>query len=192
MDSQLTHNHMIPELFVHNVVATIQLESDYIDIERLGQTLPYTNYDRNKFAAITIRLSDPVCTCLLFTSGKLVVTGASSWTEGLLTAYCIRDILAKVFNGKVFNVISYDVQNIVAHVEIGHSLDLESMYNDNSREATFQRNLFPGLIYRPLDQNIVLLCFKSGKVVITGGKSLTHIKGQWTLAWENVKNYIVK
>ena len=36
-------------------------------------------YDKAKFAAITIRLSSPECTTLLFSSGKLVVTGGRTW-----------------------------------------------------------------------------------------------------------------
>jgi hypothetical protein len=34
---------------------------------------------QGRFAAITIRLENPRCTALLFTSGKLVITGVKSW-----------------------------------------------------------------------------------------------------------------
>ena len=40
-------------------------------------------HDRQKFAAITLRIAEPMCTVLLFTSGKMVLTGArasySAW-----------------------------------------------------------------------------------------------------------------
>jgi transcription initiation factor TFIID TATA-box-binding protein len=42
-----------------------------------------------RFAAITIRISNPKCTALLFTSGKLVITGVRSWYECLLASLCI-------------------------------------------------------------------------------------------------------
>jgi transcription initiation factor TFIID TATA-box-binding protein len=185
---------MTPEPRIHNVVATIQIECEPINIMRLNQLLPYSSYDKSKFAAITIRLADPVCTCLLFTSGKLVVTGASSWNEGLLTAYCIRDILRETCKGQSFRIISYDVQNIVAHVEIplrqGQSLDLDKIYAENSKEVTYQRNMFPGLIFRALDNNIVLLCFTSGKIVVTGGKSVQHISRGWKELWPRIRPYV--
>jgi transcription initiation factor TFIID TATA-box-binding protein len=131
---------------------------------------------------------------LLFTSGKLVVTGASSWNEGLLTAYCIRDILRETCKGQSFRIISYDVQNIVAHVEIplrqGQSLDLDKIYAENSKEVTYQRNMFPGLIFRALDNNIVLLCFTSGKIVVTGGKSVQHISRGWKELWPRIRPYV--
>jgi transcription initiation factor TFIID TATA-box-binding protein len=184
-----------PEPEIHNVVATIQIECEPINIHRLSQILPYSSYDKSKFAAITIRLADPVCTCLLFTSGKLVVTGASSWDEGLLTAYCIRDILAETHLGQTFRIVSYDVQNIVAHVDIpmapGQSLDLNRFYEEHAKEVTYQRNMFPGLIFRSLKYPIVLLCFTSGKIVVTGGKSVKHITKGWETLWEQVRLYVV-
>ena len=176
------------------MVATIQIECEPINIHRLSQILPYSSYDKSKFAAITIRLADPVCTCLLFTSGKLVVTGASSWDEGLLTAYCIRDILSETHQGQTFRILSYEVQNIVAHVDIplkpGQTLDLDRLYAEHAREVTYQRNMFPGLIYRSLSRRVVMLCFTSGKVVVTGGKSVHHITAGWASLWEEVKKYV--
>lgn len=185
---------MEPEPQIHNVVATIQIQCNPINISRLSRLLPFTTYDRSKFAAITIRLADPVCTCLLFTSGKLVVTGAGSWNEGLLTAYCIRDILRDTHRGEFFHIISYDVQNIVAHVDIplktGHGLNLDRFYSENCKEVTFQKNMFPGLIFRAIGNTVVLLCFKSGKVVVTGGKSVKHIYKEWHQLWPRVQQYI--
>jgi transcription initiation factor TFIID TATA-box-binding protein len=185
---------MDPEPKIHNVVATIQIECKPINIARLATLLPYSTYDKSKFAAITIRLADPVCTCLLFTSGKLVVTGASSWNEGLLTAYCIRDILRETHTGQTFRIVSYDVQNIVAHVDIplnqGEYLNLDKFYSENAKEVTFQRNMFPGLIFRAVENSVVLLCFNSGKIVVTGGKSVKHIMTGWKQLWPRVKRYI--
>jgi len=180
----------LPELQVHNVVATIQINCEPIDINYLRDILPYTSYDKSKFAAITIRLSDPVCTCLLFTSGKLVVTGASSWEEALLTGYCIRDILRESFHGKRFEISSYTVQNMVAHIKVGRKISLERMAEENNREITYQKNMFPGLIFRSLDCSVVLLCFSSGKIVITGGKSISHLSQSWKFLWKTVSRYL--
>lgn len=179
-------------LSVHNVVATVQIEGPYIDIEYMGRVLPFTSYDKSKFAAITIRLADPVCTCLLFTSGKLVVTGAASWTEGLLTAYCVRDMLEDLFMGTKFYVQGYQVQNIVSHAETDCELDLDRMYHELNNECTFQKTLFPGLIYRPMKFSIVLLCFRSGKIVVTGGRSLESMNSQWAAVSCVISKYKVR
>ena len=50
--------------------------------------------------------------------------------------------------------------------------------------------MFPGLIYRPESSPVVLLCFYSGKIVITGGKTLTDIYEGWTRLWPIVRPFI--
>jgi transcription initiation factor TFIID TATA-box-binding protein len=181
---------------IHNVVATIQIECDPIDIQRLSVLLPFSSYDRTKFAAITLRLLNPTCTCLLFTSGKLVVTGASSWEEALLTAFHVKDILLDAHPGQTFRITAYDVQNIVAHVEVplpagpGAALDLEAFYRDHFEECTYQRSMFPGLIYRPRHVGVVLLCFTSARIVITGGKSVDQIMDGWRELMPVVMRYL--
>lgn len=73
--------HRAPVATVHNMVCTSVVvgNSMPIDLQRLCSLLPCSSYNRRRFAAMTIRVGDPKCTGLLFTSGKLVVTGAKSW-----------------------------------------------------------------------------------------------------------------
>jgi transcription initiation factor TFIID TATA-box-binding protein len=124
-----------------------------------------------------------------------VVTGASSWDEALLTAYHVRDILAEHHPGQGFRIVAYEVQNIVAHVELspgmGQALDLDAFYRDHFEESTYQRSMFPGLIYRPLHAPVVLLCFTSAKIVITGGKSVDQIHDGWAQLAPVVTRYLV-
>ena len=72
-------NFPIPQC--HNIVSTSQIVTSQptINLQRLADLFPFTTYDRKRFAAITIRLANPHCTCLLFGSGKLVITGSTSF-----------------------------------------------------------------------------------------------------------------
>ncbi len=61
---------------MHNIVSTAQIQSPTpIDLTALSHILPYSFYDRQRFAAITIRQRSPDCTTLLFGSGKLAARG---------------------------------------------------------------------------------------------------------------------
>ncbi len=66
---------------VHNMVSTSIVYGSHmpINLSLLAMLLQCSTYDRRRFAAITIRIDNPRCTALLFTSGKLVVTGVKSW-----------------------------------------------------------------------------------------------------------------
>ena len=71
------------ETVVHNMVSTSIVHGSQmpINLSLLAMLLPCSTYDRRRFAAITIRIDNPRCTALLFTSGKLVITGVKSWQE---------------------------------------------------------------------------------------------------------------
>lgn len=112
------------EPFVHNVVSTSKVYSARmpIDLEVLSLLLKNSTYDKRKFAAITIRTNNPFCTALLFTSGKLVITGVQSFYESVYAALCIVRMLNSVFHQPRFSVLNCVIQNMVAH----SSLELSS------------------------------------------------------------------
>ena len=56
--------------------------------------------------------------------------------------------------------------------------------------STYQKNMFPGLIYRPNNSPVVLRIFSSGKIVITGGKSISDVSDGWNALWPTVKKYV--
>lgn len=55
---------------------------------------------------------------------------------------------------------------------------------------TPQRNMFPGLVYRMPGCPIVLLCFRSGKMVLTGGKTIEDIERGWGMLWPVVSGFV--
>ena len=182
---------------VHNIVSTSLIESSTpIDLVALSRLLPFSFYDRNRFAAITIRIESPNCTTLLFSSGKLVVTGGRDWFECVLASLCVCRILRDAFPSRGFKLVNCEVQNIVGHVELpigdGGMLDLQSMYIKMELNCLYQRQMFPGLIYRPEASPVVLLCFYSGKVVITGGKTVEDVHEGWRKLWPTVRVFMRK
>lgn len=184
------------ETTVHNMVSTSMVNGSEmpINLSQLATLLPCSTYDRKRFAAITIRIDHPRCTALLFTSGKLVITGVKSWYECLLASLCIAHIISGLFVHAKYYIVNCDVQNIVAHAEIKlgphQMLNIQRMYECMAMECTYQRNMFPGLIYRGKDAPVVLLCFYSGKVVLTGGKTVRDIEWGWNMLWKIVKKFV--
>eukprot|EP00961_Rhodomonas_salina_P136816 1840400-Rhodomonas_salina.2 len=175
-----TETSKFPVPMCHNIVSTSQIEcsSGWIDLQRVSLLLPNSRYDRKRFAAITIRIHDPTCTGLLFSSGKLVITGSISMYACILAAHTISQLLCESDSSQDFRIVSCVVQNIVAHAEIGKGLcvDVDAFYKAYCEYATYQKNVFPGLVFRPPDSPIVLLIFASGKIVCTGGKSCEDIQ----------------
>lgn len=78
-------------------------------------------------------------------------------------------------------------QNYVFTAEIGESLNLNALAIALGLEKTeYEPEQFPGLIYRPEDATVVLLAFGSGKVVITGARSVQEAER----GFQDLKNKI--
>ena len=184
-----------PEATIHNLVGTAFIESSVVplvlhDVSRL---LPNMVYDKQKFAAITIRMQMPQCTALLFTSGKMVLTGCRSYTACVLASHYIVNILRKDIPDVSFRLRQVRIQNIVGNVDLkleNKYMDLQRLYEEHGVFCTYQRNMFPGLIYRPDNSPVVLLLFHSGKIVITGGKSRVDVMQGWKRLWPFVQQYV--
>ena len=169
----------IPIPQCHNIVSTSQIVTSQpaINLQRLADLFPFTTYDRKRFAAITIRLANPHCTCLLFGSGKLVITGSTSFSACIVASHEITRILRQASPRDRFEVASCQIQNLVAHVSLpaGTLIDLNALYERFNEQSTYQRSIFPGLVLRPPRSPIVLLVFTSGRIVCTGGRSYADI-----------------
>ena len=82
----------------------------------------------------------------------------------------------------------------MAHVELpvreDEMLDIHSMYSKLELHCMYQKTMFPGLIYRPESSPVVLLCFYSGKIVITGGKTTQDVFEGWKKLWPTVRVFM--
>jgi len=178
----------------HNIVSTSQILTSQkcINLQRLADLFPFTTYDRKRFAAITIRLANPHCTCLLFGSGKLVITGSTSFSACIVASHEVTKILREASPRDWFEVGTCVIQNIVAHVELpkGSYIDLDKLYSAFCECSTYQRSIFPGLVLRPPQSPIVLLIFTSGRIVCTGGRSYDDIYYGFKSMFEKLRSYI--
>jgi hypothetical protein len=94
----------IPSPTIHNIVSTSKIVCipassgvpAHIDLDHIHEVVQCSNYNRRKFAAITVRIDDPTVTALLFTSGRLVITGSKSWYECMLASLVIVKMLREV------------------------------------------------------------------------------------------------
>ena len=194
-DASATSDDM-PQATVHNLVGTARLLGSCmpLDLQRVSRLIPNMQYDRQKFAAITLKIAEPNCTVLLFTSGKMVLTGCKSFTECVVAAHEVRKILQQGFPTHKIALVDVSIQNVVANADVrlgeGDSIDLDLMLAEHKVHCTYLKNMFPGLIFRPNQSPVVLLIFKSGKVVITGGKSLADIQTGWRGLWPTIRSYI--
>jgi len=159
----------LPDVIMQNVVCTFNLGVTSICLKDLANKTPFVEYNPKKFAAATARIVEPRTTALCFASGNMVCTGAKNEALARLAA---RKYV-HIFQRCGFNVYFYNfkIQNLVASTDVGGLLKLDEMATAYGTCAGYEPDMFPGLVLRLTDPKVVYLCFRSGKVVITGARN---------------------
>jgi transcription initiation factor TFIID TATA-box-binding protein len=145
-------------------------------------------YNPSRFAAVIMRIRDPKTTALIFSSGKMVCTGAKSEGESRLAARKYCRIIQKLGYTNA-RWTDFTIQNIVGSCDVGFPVKLEQLAKDHSNFCSYEPELFPGLIYRMVEPKIVLLIFVSGKIVLTGAKIHADINRAFNNIYPVLRSY---
>ncbi|KAI4350375.1 hypothetical protein L6164_004836 [Bauhinia variegata] len=174
-NQHLSLSEIVPT--IQNVVATCSLDCD-LDLKKIAQHARNAEYNPRRFSAVIMRIREPKTTALIFSSGKLVCTGAKSEQLSKLAARKFARIIQKLGYPAQFKI-----QNMVGSCDLKFPLRLESLACAHGAFSSYEPELFPGLIYRMKQPKIVLLVFVSGKIVLTGAKVA---RDEINLAFENI------
>ncbi|CAH0561034.1 unnamed protein product [Brassicogethes aeneus] len=156
---------IVPQL--QNIVSTVNLNCK-LDLKKIALHARNAEYNPKRFAAVIMRIREPRTTALIFSSGKMVCTGAKSEEDSRLAARKYARIIQKLgFNAKF---LDFKIQNMVGSCDVKFPIRLEGLVLTHGSFSSYEPELFPGLIYRMVKPRIVLLIFVSGKVVLTGAK----------------------
>lgn len=158
---------------LQNIVATVDLDCGKLDLKKIAMHARNAEYNPKRFAAVIMRIREPRTTALIFSSGKMVCTGAKSEKESRLAARKYARVIQKLGFPSKFK--DFKIQNMVGSVDVKFPIRLEKLVLSHAQFSSYEPELFPGLIYRMVKPRIVLLIFVSGKVVLTGAKHRREI-----------------
>ena len=156
-----------PLVTVENVVASASLDHP-VDLDAITRLFPTAEYRPEQFPGLVFRLKKPKTATLIFSSGKMVCTGAKS--EGQSVKAVDKVIKELKLRGMVImGKPKTKIQNIVASANLYGKIDLEKATYKLTK-TMYEPEQFPGLIHRMAVPKVVILLFASGKLVCTGAK----------------------
>jgi len=157
---------------IENVVSSATL-NQRIDLNAIVRMFPSVEYKPEQFPGLVYRLKKPKTATLVFSSGKMVCTGAKSETQ---SKKAVRKVVDDLLKEGIITVAKpvIKVQNIVASAGLGGYIDLEKSVYKLDR-TMYEPEQFPGLIYRMDDPKVVILIFSSGKLVCTGARKESEV-----------------
>ena len=167
---EMTKTNSLPKL--QNIVSTSNLKC-ILDLREIALKAKNAEYNPRRFAAVIMRIKEPKTTALIFSSGKIVCTGARTEEESRQASRIYAKIILKL--GFPVKFTEFTVQNIVASCDVKFPIRLEGLANTYLKFCSYEPEMFPGLIFHMLDPKIVLLIFVSGKIVLTGAKKREDI-----------------
>ena len=168
---------------VQNVVATVITEiKEKIDLKIIAREYSDVEYNPERFPGLVMRIFKPRATGLIFSTGKMVITGMKSPKEA---PSVVNQIITRVSNCsiKIENPI-ITIQNFVVSGDIKCRIDL-----NKATIVMDKPEVFPGLIYRMKDPKSVLLLFSTGKVVCTGIKDKKTVQAVFEKLYNVVREY---
>jgi transcription initiation factor TFIID TATA-box-binding protein len=176
------------DIKVVNIVVSSSLEHD-IPLEKMAATLSNTEYNPEQFPGLVIRIKEPKTSALIFSSGKIVCTGARTMHN---VEESIKKIIKSLEKIKVKITIKpvIKIQNIVAAGSIGMDLNLNNLAM-KLENTEYEPEQFPGLVYKLGGTEGFLkatfLLFSNGKIVCTGTKSEKEARAALDKLVENLK-----
>lgn len=176
--------HVIPPFKLQNVVSTFSLGVSGLDLKEIALKHSFLEFNPQTFAAGTLRLVHPRTTALAFASGNMVCTGGKTELDSRYAARKYSRIFQKIGIPVCFK--DFKIQNIVASAEVGFNLKLQEIADKFGPYTTYEADLFPGLILRSINPKLVFLCFRSGKIVITGAKNKQQIEQTYKALYTNI------
>lgn len=176
-------------LKIENIVASGVI-ADSIDLEDITGKIENCELNKKKFPGAVFRIEDPKVAVLVFSSGKIVMTGIRK-EEDLETGLDFLMKELKKGGVTVFDTPDVAITNMVCSYDTERKINLNRIVVAlNLENIEYEPEQFPGLVYRLDDPKIVALLFSSGKVILTGGRNLDDVRAGLDKLEKQLENII--
>lgn len=173
-----------------NIVASATI-GEFFNLELISKSLGIKYLKNRNFPGIVYHVNNPKCTVLIFKSGKIVCTGASSLENiqkvvKLMVQKFLKISFSRIedSNQSINRNPVIKIANIVAIYNLEKELNLNFIaLNFGLESVEYEPEQFPGMVLRIQKPNVVALLFGNGKILVTGAKSIDDIY----ISLENIK-----
>jgi transcription initiation factor TFIID TATA-box-binding protein len=173
------------DIKIENIVASASL-GVRVPLEKMIKYLEGTEYEPEQFPGLVYRVKEPKAATLIFSSGKIVCTGARSIED---VKKVIKKVIDAIKSAGIGNPTKYTIQieNIVASAKLKTTLNLDKIAFE-VEESEYEPEQFPGLVLRMKNPKVAFLLFSSGKIVCTGARKIKDVEAAVEMLWNKLKS----
>jgi transcription initiation factor TFIID TATA-box-binding protein len=153
---------------IENVVSFVVLQKP-IPLNKLVSSSEDAEYEPEQFPGVIYRITQPRAAALIFSSGKIVCTGAKNIE---MSKKAVEKIIQLIRQAGIDVPPSFElkIENIVASTRIKGDLKLAEL-TLSLENAEYEPEQIPGVIYRINSPLVTFLIFSTGKIICTGAKT---------------------
>eukprot|EP01053_Blabericola_migrator_P001465 Blabericola_migrator_1__1464@NODE_1387_length_4641_cov_160_569961_g928_i0_p3_GENE_NODE_1387_length_4641_cov_160_569961_g928_i0NODE_1387_length_4641_cov_160_569961_g928_i0_p3_ORF_typecomplete_len238_score45_62TBP/PF00352_21/1_2e22TBP/PF00352_21/4_1e19DUF3378/PF11858_8/1_5DUF3378/PF11858_8/1_2e02DUF5102/PF17104_5/0_072_NODE_1387_length_4641_cov_160_569961_g928_i0239952 len=169
----ITDDLEYPSVTVKNMICSIEMKTE-VDLRLVTVKCRNVEWNPRRINAAIIRLQKPKLTCMLFSSGKMTICGATSLEDAKLAAKLATRLVQKTGHPEAV-CGSFKMETLICAAACGFPVRLENLAKDHNRYCNYEPETFCGLVYRyqvSADVKASILVFVSGKLIITGCRTL--------------------
>jgi len=147
---------------ISNIISNMDLQIK-LDLKVIATKARNAVYNPKRYPGLVIRIRDPKTTALVFESGKVTLLGSRNPVYAKTAAKKFVRIIRKVGYPKA-KFSKFNIANISGSVCVPFQIRIDDLAEDHYHYASYEPELFPGLIYRMIKPKAVLTIFASGQV----------------------------
>lgn len=167
-----TRRKLRPEVAVVNIFALADFGGN-IEISDEEANRRALDFRRASAQVSYLRFPESPVLLRIFKSGKVRATGGRSLSEVKTTLAALIPILRR--SGRSVKLPHLEVLNMVSVVALGYKLNLVHLASEAPDFVAYDPEFFPACVVR-LTSGATGLVFGTGKVIITGAKSMGSIR----------------
>ena len=146
-----------------------------LDLDELAGRIPGADYDKKRFPGLVLHRSSPKVAALIYTPGKIVLTGMPH-PDVLSAAFANALEVLRVAGATLEDFDPPRVVNIVSSGTFGEGVALQRLaIAMNLEHIEYEPEVFPGLVYRSRAGGVALI-FTSGAMIVAGALSIDQAR----------------
>ncbi|XP_064412152.1 TATA box-binding protein-like 1 isoform X2 [Latimeria chalumnae] len=176
-------NDVALDILITNVVCVFRTRC-HLNLRKIALEGVNVIYRRD-VGKVLMKLRKPRITATIWSSGKIICTGATSEEEAKLGARRLARCLQKL--GFQVKFTDFKVVNVLAVCTMPFEIRLPEFTNNNRPIASYEPELHPAATYRIKSLRATLQIFSTGNITVTGpnggaGSKYACLEEDWNKA----------
>ncbi|MHA1680079.1 MAG: hypothetical protein ACTSUE_03660 [Promethearchaeota archaeon] len=149
-----------------NLVSTCDVNV-ILDLVQLTQLVGNVQYNKKVFGAVVMRLYNPKCVCLIFSTGNIVTVGTNQEEVAVYGGVaCVRFLKQRGIQN--ISMSRFVIHNRASTIDLGTALDIIGIQKKYSGDCTFTAEGFASLAFKIPALGITITMPPTGKLICTG------------------------